>query len=130
MMLLVDSHTLIWFSVNSSQWSGFARTLLEAVTTTVLVTPASIWEVAIKVSIGKLASQRSYDDFLDLLLGPYGFQMLPIEPAHTKQLAILPYPTRHKDSFDRLLIAQAIIEGIPILSADAAFDDDAVQRIW
>jgi len=58
------------------------------------------------------------------------FRVLPIEPAHTTQLVTPPFPPGHKDPFDRLLIAQAIVEGIPIISVDVAFDDYPVRRIW
>jgi PIN domain nuclease of toxin-antitoxin system len=127
---LLDTHTLIWYSLDAPQLSATARALIKDPDNEIKISPASTWEIAIKVSIGKLALQRSYEDFLDLCLGPHGFRILPIEPAHTKQLAALPFPTGHKDPFDRLLIAQAIVEGIPIISADAAFDAYPVRRIW
>ena len=96
----------------------------------VMISPASFWEIAIKVSIGKLALHQPYRDFLDKCLGPGGFRVLPIEPAHTTRLAEMPFPPGHKDPFDRLLIAQAIVEGIPIISVDVAFDAYPVRRIW
>ena len=68
--------------------------------------------------------------FIDLCFNQYGFCGLPIEPAHTTRLATLPYPPGHKDPFDRLLIAQAIVEGIPIIGVDPMFDAYPVRRIW
>jgi PIN domain nuclease of toxin-antitoxin system len=96
----------------------------------VMISPASYWEVAIKVSIGKLDLKKSYEDFLELCLVPSGFRIRPIEPAHTIRLAAMPFPPGHKDPFDWLLIAQALVENIPIISVDVAFDDYPVRRIW
>ncbi len=127
---LLDTHALIWYSLDAPQLGATASALIKDPDNEIRISPASIWEIAIKVSIGKLALQRSYEDFLDLCLGPHGFRVLPIEPAHVKRLATLPFPTRHKDPFDRLLIAQAIVEGIPIIGADPAFDHHPVRRIW
>jgi PIN domain nuclease of toxin-antitoxin system len=127
---LLDTHTLIWYATDAPQLSATARALIEDPNNDILISPASIWEIAIKVSIGKLALNRAYKDFLDLCLGSRGFQLLPVEPSHTTIVSSLPFPPRHKDPFDRLLIAQAIIESIPIVSVDLAFDSYAVQRIW
>ena len=65
-----------------------------------------------------------------MCLGPSGFRVMPIEPAHAIRLAALPFPPGHKDPFDRLLIAQAIVEDIPIIGAGVAFDSYPVRRIW
>jgi len=127
---LLDTHSLIWYALDDPRLSVTARALIKDPGNGILVSPASFWEIAIKVSIGKLTLQRSYEDFLDLCLGPHGFRVLPIEPAHAKRLAVMPFPPGHKDPFDRLLIAQAIVEGIPIISVDPAFDAYPVRRIW
>jgi PIN domain nuclease of toxin-antitoxin system len=96
----------------------------------ILVSPASFWEIAIKFSVRKLALHQSYEDFVDVCLNRYRFRLLPIEPIHTILLAAMPFPPGHKDPFGRLLIAQAIVEGLPIISVDAAFDAYPVRRIW
>ncbi len=96
----------------------------------ILVSPASFWEIAIKASIGKLSLDLPYRDFIAGCLEPGMFRPLPIETTHLVQVAAMPFPTRHKDPFDRLLIAQAIVEGVPIVGADAAFDAYPVRRIW
>jgi PIN domain nuclease of toxin-antitoxin system len=127
---LLDTHTLIWYALDAVHLSETARGLIADTDNEILVSPASFWEIAIKVSIGKLALQRSFEDFLDLCLGPQGFRILPIEPSHTIRLASMPFPPGHKDPFDRLLIAQALVEGIPIISVDVAFDAYSVPRIW
>jgi PIN domain nuclease of toxin-antitoxin system len=127
---LLDTHTLIWYSLSDGRLSAVALALIEDAGQEVLVSSASLWEVAIKVGIGKIALQGSYDAFLERCLGPDGFRTLSIEPAHLKQLTSLPFPGGHRDPFDRMLIAQAIVEDIPIIGADVAFDGYAVRRLW
>ncbi len=123
MTLLLDTHSLIWFVLASPQLTAFARILIEDPGNEIMVSPASFWEIAIKVSKGKLALNQPYGNFVDLCRNQYGFRGLPIEPAHTTRLAAMPFPPGHKDPFDRLLIAQAMVEGIPIIGGDKAFDD-------
>ncbi len=130
MNLLLDTHSLIWYALDDPRMSVTARALIKDPDNEIMISPASYWEIAIKVSIGKLDLKQSYEDFLDICLGPSGFRVLPIEPAHTIRLAALPFPSGHKDPFDRLLIAQAMVEGIPIVSIDVAFDPYPITRIW
>ena len=130
MRILLDTNAVIWYALNEPRLTYAARALIEAPGNEILVSPASFWEIAIKFSIGKLALHQSYKSFLDLCLGPHGFRFLPIEPAHLTRIAALPFPPGHKDPFDRLLIAQAIVEGVPIIGADAAFDAYPVRRVW
>ena len=130
MSYLLDTRSLIWFALDNPKLSPTARGLIEDLGNEVFISTASIWEIAIKVSISKLPLNRPYPDFIDECFGPQMFELLPIKPAHTIQLAALPFPTRHRDPFDRLLVAQAIVEGIPILSADVALDAYPVRRIW
>ena len=110
--------------------SATARALIEDPANELMISPATFWEIAIKVSIGKLPLSLPYEDFVAECLEVQKFALLPIEPAHTTRLVTLPFPPGHKDPFDRLLIAQAMVEGIPIISADAAFDAYPVRRIW
>ena len=93
-----------------------------------LVSPASLREIAIKLSLGKYALAEPYDDFIRHAIFDNGFDILPIEPRHTAALVSLPF--HHKDPFDRLLIAQALVEGAPLISADAALDAYPIQRLW
>lgn len=73
---------------------------------------------------------RPYDEFIAECLETQLFRLLPIEPAHTTLLATMPFVPRHKDPFDRLLIAQAIVEDLPVISADVAFDAYPIRRVW
>ena len=94
----------------------------------ILISPATCWEIAIKVSIGKCQLPGPFADFLDEQIALNDLTMLPITVRHTAVVASLPF--HHKDPFDRLLIAQAIAENIPLLSVDAVFDSCPVTRLW
>jgi PIN domain nuclease of toxin-antitoxin system len=126
--LLLDTHAMYWYIEGDPKLSSTAQTLIQDASNEVLISPASYWEIAIKVSIGKWTLNRSYEEFIDLGLKRYGFQVLPILPTHTAKLIGLAY--HHKDPFDRLLIAQALAEGIAMVSADPQLDPYGVKRLW
>jgi PIN domain nuclease of toxin-antitoxin system len=128
--LLVDTHSLFWYIDGDSQLSATAETLLRDTTNEILISPASYWEIAIKVSIGKWQLNQPYEDFIDMCLNRYGFHILPILPTHTARLIGLPFPPKHKDPFDRLIVAQAIVEGIPVVSIDQTLDAYPITRLW
>ena len=128
MRLLLDTHTMYWYIEGDPQLSTTARTLIQDASNDVLISPASYWEIAIKVSLEKWQLNRPYADFIDIGLKQYGFLILPILPDHTARLIGMPF--HHKDPFDRLLIAQALAEEIPIISVDSALDDYGVTRLW
>jgi PIN domain nuclease of toxin-antitoxin system len=125
---LLDSHTLVWYTLDDPQLSSTAKELILDPSNEMLISPASYWEIAIKISIGKLALHRPYDDFIHTCLKSYGFVILPVQPKHTA--ALISLPVHHRDPFDRLLIAQAIVEDIPIIGNDKEFDAYAVKRLW
>ena len=130
MRLLLDTHSMYWYIEDDPQLSGRARTLIQDASNEILISPASYWEIAIKISIGKWRLNRPYEEFIDIGLNQYGFQMLPILPTHTARLIGLPFPQGHKDPFDRLLVAQVLVEQIPIVSADSPLDAYGVTRLW
>ena len=82
------------------------------------------------MSIGKWTLNRPYEEFIDVGLKQYGFQVLPILPRHTARLIGLAFPPNHKDPFDRLLVAQAIAEEIPLVSVDPKLDEYPIARRW
>lgn len=92
--------------------SGEAQSLIQAASNEVFISPVSYWEIAIKVSIGKWALHRTYEEFIDLALNQYDFRVMPLLPHHTARLIGLPF--HHKDPFDRLIVAQALAEGLSI----------------
>ena len=127
MRLLLDTHTFLWFINDSPQLSAPAKSLLES-EAELLLSTASLWEIAIKISIGKLTLVRSFGDFIPEQLALNSIKRLPIRLKHLDVVSTLPFP--HRDPFDRLLIAQAITESVPIVSADVAFDFYPVKRLW
>jgi PIN domain nuclease of toxin-antitoxin system len=128
--LLLDTHAVYWYIEDDPQLSVPARTLIQDASNEILISPASYWEMAIKISIRKWRLNRPYEEFIDIGLNQYGFQILPILPTHTARLIGLPFPPGHKDPFDRLLVAQALTERIPIVSADSPLDAYGVTRLW
>lgn len=130
MRLLLDTHTLIWFFAGDSQLSNTARILIEDEDNNKLVSIASIWEMAIKESKGHLNLSLPLHEYIGQKLSLEDFNLLNINLDHLSEIVTMPF--YHKDPFDRLLIAQAIREGIPILSKDSAFDaySKNINLIW
>lgn len=123
MKLLLDSHVLLWFVLgNRKRISAPLRARIEA--SEAVVSNASLWEIAIKVALGKLDAPVDLPEQIQEL----GFELLGVEPEHAWRVRSLPH--HHADPFDRLLIAQAQLERVPIVTADAAFDDYDVAVIW
>jgi PIN domain nuclease of toxin-antitoxin system len=93
-----------------------------------LLSVGSLWEISIKVSVGKLTLAQPFDTFVPQQLADNDIEILPISLAHLGVVSTLPF--HHRDPFDRLLIAQAMLEQMPIVSADAALDAYSVKRLW
>jgi PIN domain nuclease of toxin-antitoxin system len=125
---LLDTHAMYWYIEGAPQLSATAQTLIQDASNEVLISPASYWEIAIKICNGKWQLNRPYEQFIDLGLNQYGFQILPILPMHTARLIGLPF--HHRDPFDRLLVAQAMAENIPIIGNDRALDAYGITRLW
>ena len=128
MRILLDTHTLIWFFAGNSQLSATARILIEDEDNHRLVSIASIWEMAIKESKGHLNLSVPFEDYIGQKLSLENFNLLNINLEHLNAIVTMPF--HHKDPFDRLLIAQSMVEEIPILSKDSAFDAYSINRIW
>ncbi len=128
MKLLLDTHTLLWFISGSSNLSSSARLAIEDAANEKYVSIASIWETAIKVSIGKMTLAAPFDSLFPQQLQVNGFELLPVKVEHTSVVTTLPF--HHRDPFDRLLIAQAINEKMTIVSLDKVFDDYGLTREW
>jgi PIN domain nuclease of toxin-antitoxin system len=126
--LLLDTHTLLWFALMDPQLSGTATSLIMDPANEKLVSPASYWEIAIKISVKKYALSKPYELFMQEAIDKNGFGYLHIEPKHTAAVITLPF--HHRDPFDRLVIAQAIVEGIPIISGDRVLDAYRIKRLW
>ncbi len=126
--ILLDTHTLLWFLANDPALSATARAAIEDPTNHKLVSIATCWEMAIKAGLRKLRLVEPVAVFLGRELPANNFGLLDITLAHAT--AVETIPPHQKDPFDRLLIAQAQIEGIRIVSVDALFDPYGVTRIW
>ena len=128
MKILLDTHTFIWFVMDNSTLSSQAAGLIRNPDNEVLVSAATVWEIAIKMSLGKLNMAATFDQLFPAQLQVNDMTLLPIEVTHLAHVATLPW--HHRDPFDRLLIAQSIIENTPILSRDPAFDRYTIKRLW
>ncbi len=124
MRLLLDSDALIWHVLDDARLGPVPTAAIEAPDAEALVSVASLWEIAIKSAIGKLRVPGDLPARIEGL----GFELLPITTAHAWQLRSLPH--HHRDPFDRLLIAQAQLERLAIVSADDVFADYGVEVVW
>lgn len=125
---LLDTHTLLWHYLDDPKLSAQARAVVTDPANRMFVSPASHWEVAIKVSTGKYTLTVPFAQFVQEAIFDNGFDILPIEPRHTELVSRL--PRHHNDPFDRLLIAQALADGLAVVSVDPAFDPYGVRRLW
>ena len=128
MKLLLDTHTFIWFVYDSPELPRKTKEMLEDTQTELLLSIASVWEMAIKASTGKLTLVAKAGEFVANQLEKDDIQLLPITLTHLNLVETLPF--HHKDPFDRLLIAQAAVEHIDIVSLDAIFDRYGIRRLW
>jgi len=128
MNLLLDTHTVLWFWWNDPKLSDVAKDTITNPDNRKLVSTASCWEIAIKVSLKKLDLGSSYGEFIPRQIARNNFEMLTISHDHLAMTASLPF--HHRDPFDRLLIAQAMCEDIPLISTDQRLDAYPVERIW
>jgi PIN domain nuclease of toxin-antitoxin system len=125
---LLDTHTLLWFLLDDPKLAQPARDFIADGTNDILVSPASYWEIAIKISLGKYRLPEPLGVFMERELTQNALRILQIFPRHASLLTDLPF--HHRDPFDRLLIAQCLADKLPIVSGDARIDDYGVERIW
>lgn len=125
---LLDTHSLIWFLDGSARLSPIAYRLTVDPQSTLCISAASLWEIAIKIGTGKLRLAWSYREFVEFQVPEANLEVINIQSQHLITLSEL--PLIHRDPFDRMLIAQAIAEDIPIISVDTALDAYPVTRIW
>lgn len=128
MRLLLDTHTFLWFIDGNPMLSSRALQLIKEVTNERLLSTASLWEMAIKLSLGKLTVPLPFTKLVAEHVYGNAIMLVSIAPEHLDILRTLPF--YHKDPFDRLLIAQGLSENIPILSRDEILDDYGIQRFW
>jgi PIN domain nuclease of toxin-antitoxin system len=126
--LLLDTHSFLWFILDDPQLSPAAKAAIEDPANDIEISPASYWEIAIKIALGNFKLPQPYEPFMEQQIAANRFRILAIELRHTALLTTMPH--HHKDPFDRLLVAQALMEGIPLVSGDAQLDAYGVTRLW
>lgn len=124
---LVDTHTFIWWDSDPSQLSPVALAFMQNPSNLVLLSVVSVWEIVIKQQLGKLTLRLPLQTIVAGQISN-GIKILPVTLDHV--LAVEGLPPVHKDPFDRLLIAQANVEGIDLVTADAVFAHYPVKVLW
>lgn len=128
MRALLDTGTFLWFIADSDRLSINARNYIADLENELTLSVASLWEIAIKSSLGKLELLRPFDQLIPEQLEINAVDILPIELKHLSSVIKLPF--HHRDSFDRLIIAQSITEDMPVISGDKAFQMYPIEAIW
>jgi PIN domain nuclease of toxin-antitoxin system len=125
--LLLDTHAFLWFVAGDRRLSRHARAVMEADDAELLVSAASVWEMAIKASLGRLTLPAPVDAYIAEKIAE-GYQMAPVTWAHTAAVERLPF--HHRDPFDRLLVAHARAERYPLVTRDRVFRKYGVEVVW
>ena len=128
MRLLLDTHAFLWWVADDRRLSRKARAAIASRDSACFLSMASVWEMAIKVGLDRLELPSSVDRFVSEQMAANAFEPLPIDLGHAGDVARLPF--HHRDPFDRLLVAQALGEGLTIVSAEPVFGKYGVKRIW
>ncbi len=128
MRFLLDTHTLIWWMTTDAHLSKAARLLIEQKENFSLVSAVSAWEIATKVRLGRLPAAADLVQNFVADLERERIEILPVDAEHGIRAGLLPGP--HKDPFDRMLIAQALAQDVPIISNDRGLDGYGVRRLW
>ena len=128
MRLLLDAHTLIWTMDDPSRLSPTAAKAPRDLSNDLFLSAGTIWELSIKVGIQKLTLSLPLEQWIHRAIADLGLQELPIRVRHAAAQAEL--PQHHRDPFDRLLIAQSLVESLTVVSSDSLFDQYGVTRLW
>jgi len=128
MRLLIDTQALLWFCEGNAALSATARAAMEDAANERYVSHATAWELAIKVALGKLSITVGYQTLFPGVLVANGFVLLPSAVEHYR--ALIPLPRHHGDPFDRLIVAQALVEGLTVVTSDGAFPAYGIPLLW
>jgi PIN domain nuclease of toxin-antitoxin system len=128
MKLLLDTHTLLWFLGEPDYLPPRVLAAIVAAGSDAAVSIGSLWEIAIKASLNKVYLPKNYDELFPQAVPDSGLSLLPIQPAHLVVVSRL--PLHHRDPFDRLLIAQAMVEGLTLVSVDNRFAAYGTPLLW
>jgi PIN domain nuclease of toxin-antitoxin system len=125
---LIDAHCLIWALDEPDRLSAPAVTVMQDPANELLISAGTVWELSIKTGLGKLTLSLSFRHWMDKAIGDLRLALLPITLDHAERLTSL--PPHHRDPFDRLLVAQSLVEAIPLVSADVIFEQYGINRVW
>lgn len=128
---LLDTHALLWFTGGDKRLSDNARKIIEDVDNRLMVSAASLFEISIKVKIGKMDLKKSLDVvYRDIQTA--SIDVIPIEPSHLLTYQNIPFYADHRDPFDRVIIATAMVENSTIITVDPKFQyySDLVRIVW
>ena len=128
MRLLIDTHTFLWFTEGDPLLSATANLHITTPGNEIFVSIVSLWEIAIKVALGKLTLSMSLSDLFAQGIEGNGLRLWPLERSHVLHTLALPF--HHRDPFDRILVAQSLTETMPFISADAVVDAYGLTRLW
>ena len=128
MKVLLDTHALLWLITGDDRLSENARQIFLNQENRLFFSAASLWEICIKKCLGKIALKNGWFHTIQNEMETNTIQWLPIEMAHCIEVAEMPF--HHRDPFDRMLIAQALVEDMQLLSRDRRLSDYAIERIW
>lgn len=126
--LLLDTHALYWYEAGAPQLSARALAAMRAGASPLVVSAASVWEMAIGLARGRWPEVAPFFPDATLRLRHKGYRVIAIEPAHAERSATLPW--LHNDPFDRLLVATAELERLTLVTADAQIQRYAVPWLW
>lgn len=128
MSYIIDTHTFLWFINDHVSLSSTAREIIQHPDNPIYLSIASVWEMAIKVSLNKLEMPSPFNDFIEQQLVENSIALLHIKTDHIGIVAAMPF--HHRDPFDRLIIAQALHESYAIIGKDDIFDQYDITRYW
>lgn len=128
MNLLLDTHTFLWFIDGNARLSPRARDLIEDHKNVKLISVASLWEMGIKIGLGRLSLAQPFEELIPRQIQVNGFGLLPLRIPHIAKVIALPF--HHRDPFDRVLVGQCMAEDLSLVSADPAFDKYSICRRW
>jgi len=128
MRALLDTNSFLWFISGNEKLSIKARNFIEDFENELVLSIASLWEIAIKVSIGKLQLLKHFDILIPEKIEENEIEILNLELKHFSTMMKLPF--HHRDPFDRIIIAQSITENISVITSDGIFEDYLVKVIW
>lgn len=128
MKLLLDTHALLWWLLGDEKLTLKTRKAIADQANTVFVSAVCAYEIAFKNRLGKLPDADGLIHAFDAVIDRQGFQRLPVSTAHALRAGLL--PLSHRDPFDRLLVAQSLLDDLLLVSNERLFDDFGVARLW